>query len=208
MKKNTNIYIYVFKILLILGLFCKPLISYADELNDNSIITYMNVSYDINKNNSRTTIMPYKKMISDGNNLGAYTTIYTPNLTINKVIELSLTKVGCEYNQNLRESNNIYDCSSFVRRMYQQITGVYIGLNTYEISNNLWKYQVDFNNLEPGDLLWKNGHIAMYLGGPNKNIIHAAGVKYGVIIEGMYSRNIGFTNAFRPINYINDIKNK
>lgn len=205
MKKN-NFILHIFFIIFFINIF--NIKSYASPKNDNieNIVNYMNIATNINKGDSKTTIIPYKKVITDGKNLDTATTIYTKNLTVNKVIELALTKVGCRYSQPLRESKDIYDCSSFVRRMYQQITGVYIGLNTDEISSNLWKYQIKFDELEPGDLLWKKGHIAMYLGGPNKNILHAAGVNYGVIIEGMYSRDIGFTNAFRPIDYINNIK--
>lgn len=166
-----------------------------------NVLSYLDASLSIESNSS--TIIAGKKVICDEmtGELEEVSTVYSNNLLINKVIAYAMTKEGCEYNQAFRESYNIFDCSSFVRRMYMEYSGVYIGNTSDDIANTLWNYQVPLNKIEPGDLLWHRGHIALYIG--NGQIIHAAGRKYGVIVADVGN---SFTNAFRPIDYIKEIK--
>ena len=166
----------------------------ADNIKE--IIEYTELSNSIS---SDSTIIPYKQIYetTDGN-LDIASTIYSKDSWINEVIELALSKEGCEYNQDRREAEDIYDCSSFVRRMYMEVTGVYIGNTTDDIHRVLYDFEVPKDSLEVGDLLWVQGHIAMYIG--NNQIIHAKGTQYGVIIEDLNINN--FTKAFRPIDYI------
>lgn len=163
------------------------------------MVSYINVSNSIEQSN--TTIIPFVQIIDDKNILEKVTTIYSKNPTINKVIELSVTKIGIPYSQPYRELKNYYDCSSFVRRMYQEVSGVYIGLNTYEIATNLRNYEISFDDLQIGDLLWQNGHIAMYYG--DGLVIHSSGSINGVGIESMHRKGLHFSKAFRVIDYIN-----
>ncbi len=166
-----------------------------------NVLSYLDASLSIESNTS--TIIAGKKVICDDmtGTLEEVSTVYSNNLLINKVIAYALTKEGCEYNQAFRESYNIFDCSSFVRRMYMEYSGVYLGNTSEDIKDTLWNYQVPMSQIEPGDLLWHKGHIALYIG--NGQIIHAAGRKKGVIIADV---NSSFTHAFRPIEYIKEIK--
>ena len=167
--------------------------------NVGNMVSYINVSNSIEQ--SKTTILPFVQIIDDENILEKVTTIYSKNPTINRVIELSVTKIGVPYSQLYRELENYYDCSSFVRRMYQEVSGVYIGLNTYEIANNLRNYEVSFSDLQIGDLLWQKGHIAMYYG--DGLVIHSSSSINGVGIESMHRKGLNFSKAFRVIDYIN-----
>lgn len=166
-----------------------------------SVLSYLDASLSIESNTS--TIIAGKKVICDDitGTLEEVSTVYSTNLLVNKVIAYALTKEGCEYNQAFREAYNIFDCSSFVRRMYMEYSGVYLGNTSEDIANKLWNYQVPMNAIEPGDLLWHRGHIALYIG--NGQIIHAAGRRQGVVIANVYG---SFTNAFRPIDYIKEVK--
>lgn len=167
------------------------------------LIKYATVSYSINEKNTSSQLVPERNIVVDRKtgSLSSIDTSYSNNALINRVIELAVSKVGCEYSQARRESEDIFDCSSFVRRMYLQYTGVYIGSTTRDISANLADYEVSLDNLQPGDILYQYGHMGMYIG--NDKYVHAAGVKSGVIISS-YSKDSKFTNAFRAINYIKD----
>lgn len=71
------------------------------------------------------------------------------------------------YSQNNRFGEFQFDCSSFVQRLYRQffpeITDVPMQTTSYGT-----KYQVNaemaLENLRPGDVLWRNGHVGLYIG--------------------------------------------
>lgn len=175
-------------------------LSIAQGIED--VLSYLDASLSIEENSS--TIIAGKKVICDEitGELEEVSCVYSTNLLVNKVIAYALTKEGCQYSQTFREAKNIFDCSSFVRRMYQEYSGVYIGCTSSDIAQNLSAYEVPLSELEPGDLLYHPGHIVLYIG--NEQVIHAANAKKGVIISSMYYTK--FTKAFRPIDYIKDIK--
>ena len=174
---------------------------YANE-SVNDFIDFININSSIEV--SESTIVPYHQIVEEGNKLEVVSTIYSRDSWVNEVIELGMTKIGCEYSQAQREHPKKYDCSSFVRRMYEEVTGVYIGGTSSNIANNLKKYEISFDELQPGDLMWLEGHIAMYIG--EGEIIHSTSAKgkNGVCVEPAFGR-IKFTKAFRAIDYIRDL---
>lgn len=112
-----------------------------------------------------------------------------------QVAEIAYTKIGCAYSQAQRYETNIYDCSSFVSRLYKECG--------YDVSNNgddtaageaLFCANnnciVSVDELEPGDLIFYGGddngrylgihHVAIYVGDGLQ--IEARGVDYGVTI--------------------------
>ena len=171
---------------------------YANE-NINDFIDFININSSIEV--SKSTIIPYHQIVEKRDKLEVVSTIYSRDSWVDEVIELSITKIGCEYSQAQREHPKKYDCSSFVRRMYEEVTGVYIGSTAGAIVNNLKDYEVSFDELQPGDLMWLYGHIAMYVG--DGQIIHASSSR-GVRFEKAFGV-INFTNAYRPIDYIRDL---
>lgn len=119
-----------------------------------------------------------------------------------------------QYNQGHRTKNGYqgsspyeghlwFDCSSFATFVYDYVLG--LGL---QASNNNWPYtttsfandtinfselpSINVEFLQPGDLLWRKGHVAIYIG--NGQIAEASMSTKGLIIS-----NIGtsFTRAFR-----------
>lgn len=108
-----------------------------------------------------------------------------------------------QYSQPFRESEYYYDCSSYVSRLYTQCFGISrldsgtAGRGTDNIKANCKsKYNVvSMTDLQPGDILWTDGHVALYIG--NNQIAEAQGDDTGILI-GTYKQN-RFTEAYRVI---------
>ena len=114
--------------------------------------------------------------------VGKGSTATAENEIARKVIDIALSKVGCEYTQEAgrRTGPNSFDCSGLMYYAFQQVgitipetTSYYSNYNQYKLSNN--------KNAAPGDILWRSGHVAMYLG--NGNIVEAKGKDYGVCVS-------------------------
>lgn len=113
-----------------------------------------------------------------------------------QVVSLAVTKVGCRYSQAERFKPNVYDCSSFVYRMYKEF-GIDISYQGMSTAAGIAKGFVENrkviiqNQLQPGDLIFyssaRNGrylnitHVAMYIG--NGQRVHAKGTRWGVVID-------------------------
>ena len=108
-----------------------------------------------------------------------------------------------QYNQNLRDTEFYYDCSSLVSRLYLQYFNIprldYSGnaphgteniYNTCMANNN----EVPMTDLKPGDILWTPGHAALYIG--NGQTAEAFNSNDGIGIGSVGNR---FTKAFRVI---------
>ena len=76
------------------------------------------------------------------------------------------------------------DCSRFVQNVMREM-GVSISRTTHTQKNE--GQSVNFNNMQPGDCIYYNGHVVMYIG--NGNIIHASSTKGQVVEQGIYDRN-------------------
>lgn len=122
---------------------------------------------------------------------------------IEDVVALAKSKIGCKYVQSVegRNGDNTFDTSGFVRYLYLQTTGVDIGLWTGQQEEVLKNYQVSMDNLQPGDLLFGTGHVALYIG--DGKIIHASNTKAypegGVKENKVYKQ---LNRAYRPIDFI------
>jgi 3D (Asp-Asp-Asp) domain-containing protein len=116
------------------------------------------------------------------------------------VANMALTKVGCQYSQDLRYEEGYYDCSSLVLRLYREF-----GIELPYIASTQGEYivqhglEVTVDELEPGDLIFysyeNNGqyrnisHVAIYIG--NGRMVHAANTKRGVVNDPLIPSNIG-----------------
>ena len=72
------------------------------------------------------------------------------------------------------------DCSRFVQNVMREM-GVSISRTTHTQKNE--GQSVNFNNMQPGDCIYYNGHVVMYIG--NGNIIHASSTKGQVVEQGI-----------------------
>ena len=106
------------------------------------------------------------------------------------------------YSQNQRLSANGYDCSSLVYRTLKEagFNVPYIG-DTSSMPSELPKlgfkqYKFNPNDLQYGDILWRDGHVAYYIG--NNQTVEAMGQDYGVRKGSIFNRK--FTHYFRAAN--------
>ncbi|KAL9644810.1 hypothetical protein ABK040_009268 [Willaertia magna] len=104
------------------------------------------------------------------------------------------SKVGGCYSQAQRMGNPCYDCSSLVYLAYKQ-AGKNFPTNTREYPGNT--RDVTGQSLQIGDILWKQGHVGMYVG--NNQVVNAENPNSGIKIRDLdwYKRYIGFTKVYR-----------
>lgn len=153
---------------------------------------------------------------------------------IDKVIELAEGKIGLQYvwggkgeimtEERLDElisyygdtyyplsrityiGSQAFDCSGLTYWTYKEITGIEIGYSTFDQEDILQEYEVDKEDLQPGDLIYTPGHVVLYKG---KGEIINAYNKYIYPIGGVKSGNLHLSNdsvIYRPIDYINSLK--
>lgn len=82
------------------------------------------------------------------------------------------------YSQANRYGEFQYDCSSFIQRLYQQFFGIEMPSTTFDYVNYsqfLIGYP-DSVELQPGDVLYKDEHVEMYLGNGYRVGAHTDGV--------------------------------
>ena len=78
------------------------------------------------------------------------------------------------------------DCSKFVQNVMREM-GVSISRSTHTQKNE--GQSVNFNNMQPGDCIYYDGHVVMFIG--NGSIIHASSSKGQVVEQGIYdTKNI------------------
>ena len=159
----------------------------------------------------------------------------TNSAIINEVISIAKDRIGLEYvwggkgeimtTERLSELKKIYgskyyplgkehyigqqafDCSGLTYYAYEKATGVKIGYSTVEQKKILKDYKVDLNNLQPGDLVFTPGHVVLYTG--KGKIVNAASKKAypnGGVKEGEIKLDVKDCEAYRPIDYINDVR--
>lgn len=84
-----------------------------------------------------------------------------------RFIDAALEMEGFRYSQSSRMSKGFADCSSLVLRamINSGVTESKSNLTTRSISSDSRFYEISKSELEPGDILWRSGHIAIYMGG-------------------------------------------
>ena len=79
-----------------------------------------------------------------------------------------LSKTGCPYVWGSTGPNS-FDCSGFTQWVYRQ-NGIYIPRTSSE-QKAAAKKVVSLSELEVGDILWRSGHVGIYIG--NGQYVHA-----------------------------------
>lgn len=80
------------------------------------------------------------------------------------------------------------DCSGFVKGVFKHVIGVNLPHGTHELyrRKDLWD-PVSEKNLQPGDVIMYKRHVGIYTG-KGKEIIHAKGTGYGILIDKNYNK--------------------
>ncbi len=94
-----------------------------------------------------------------------------------------------------------YDCSSFTYHSWKEATGIKIGSSSKSQNNTLsgeCSVGNDNKNRIPGDILWRSGHVAIYIG--NGRALDAGGGKYPHKLRKVTEKTdlSEFTKTFRP----------
>jgi cell wall-associated NlpC family hydrolase len=107
----------------------------------------------------------------------------------------AIAQVGKTYSQPNRFGANSFDCSSLVKRAYESI-GKKMPNTTRDYATS--GIPVVTEPLKAGDVLWKNGHVGMYVG--NGKVVSAENSRNGVQERSLdyYTRNFGYTKVYRP----------
>ena len=105
------------------------------------------------------------------------------------VVAAAYSKLGCPYVWGA-SGPDTFDCSGLVMWCYRQ-AGVY--LDHYSGSQKESGAVIPVSQAQPGDILWKSGHVGIYIG--NGQYIHAP--RTGDVVK--IASNVGrFTCAVRP----------
>ena len=110
------------------------------------------------------------------------------------VIEKARRYIGSPYKFGANGNNpgEYMDCSKFVQNVMRDM-GISISRSTQTQKNE--GQSVNFNNIQPGDCIYYNGHVVMYIG--NGKIIHAS--PKGVVECNLYDKvNIITIRRFLP----------
>jgi len=90
---------------------------------------------------------------------------------------VALSKVGSSYVSGGAGPNS-FDCSGLVQWAFAQ-TGVSVSRTATTQGKN--GTPVSWDNIQPGDLVWNYGHIAIYIG--DGLVVHAANPARGVVVD-------------------------
>lgn len=114
---------------------------------------------------------------SKSSSSSAGTTQSAPSLPTNaSVLDYAYSKIGCPYVWGAKGPNS-FDCSGFVAWCYRQI-----GMNLPSYTESLYataKARFAPSEAQPGDVLYKPGHVGISTGGIN--CVEAMGSRWGVV---------------------------
>ena len=105
------------------------------------------------------------------------------------------------YSQSNRYGAYQYDCSSFVARLYQQFFGINMPSTTDDYANFSQYYVGTYGavELKPGDVLYRSGHVELYIGNGNRAGAHSSKLAISEQISVKSSAG-NFTSVYRFIN--------
>ena len=82
------------------------------------------------------------------------------------------------YSQTNRYGEFQYDCSSFVARLYYKFFKIVTPNSTREYGSNYRVGPTSSVSLQPGDVLWRRGHVIIYIGNGVYVAAHGCEGKY------------------------------
>jgi cell wall-associated NlpC family hydrolase len=118
----------------------------------------------------------------------------TADVAHQRAIMAGLTQIGVPYKENATSESIAFDCSGFVQFAWSSA-----GFVLPHGSNSQYAYsrRVTFKNAQAGDLMWRPGHVSMYLG-VDGAILQTARTGRSVELHNMDSRILGWTRFADP----------
>lgn len=83
-------------------------------------------------------------------------------------LEYAKNAIGATYSRDKRNSTGFYDCSSLIMRSFQasgQLPKSGYNLTSRSIHTDKNFVEINKSQLQPGDVMWSEGHVAFYMGG-------------------------------------------
>ncbi len=93
-----------------------------------------------------------------------------------------------------------YDCSAFTRLLYSTYLGINLPRTSGEQANFMSKYRISVSEAQPGDLLWKDGHVGICYG--NGQSVEASNARSGILFQNIISMK--YTRAYSLSRYFAD----
>lgn len=107
----------------------------------------------------------------------------------NSVLSAAYSRLGCPYVWGA-DGPNSFDCSGFVKWCYSRVG---ISLPHSSSAQKNAGTQISISQAQPGDILWKSGHVGIYIG--NGQYIHAP--RTGDVVKISSVSGSGFVCAVR-----------
>lgn len=101
------------------------------------------------------------------------------------------------YSQANRMGKYSYDCSSFCARLYKEFFDINIPSTTSVYGSKGYKGLVGSVELQPGDILWRSGHVELYIGNNKRAGAHMHYASHPKDDISIKSGTEGFTKVYR-----------
>ena len=122
-------------------------------------------------------------------------TLNTTNQTRINIVKTALSNLGDEYTYGMNGPDE-FDCSGFVNYVFSQ-AGISVPRQSGAIC--AMAGQISIEDLRPGDIVGRNGHVGVYIGGGV--FVHSSETSTGVVSEyvDVYNAQNGFTNYINAV---------
>jgi hypothetical protein len=118
----------------------------------------------------------------------------TADVAHQRALMAGLTQIGVPYKENAAAESGAFDCSGFVQFSWSSAGFVLPRGSNFQYANSR---RVTFKNAQAGDIMWRPGHVSMYLG-VDGAILQAGRTGRSVELHNMDSRILGWTRFADP----------
>ena len=118
----------------------------------------------------------------------------TADVAHQRAIMAGLTQIGVPYKENATAESGAFDCSGFVQFSWSSAGFVLPRGSNFQYANSR---RVPIKNAQAGDIMWRPGHVSMYLG-VDGAILQAGRTGRSVELHNMDSRILGWTRFADP----------
>ncbi len=143
----------------------KSYLASAIDNKDGDLTSKVEIS-SIDTSSAGTKTVTYTVTDSEGNKAQATLKVNVSSMG-SKILSVAATKLGVPYVWGATGPNS-FDCSGFTQWVYNQVG---ISIPRTSSSQMAAGTKVSVSQARPGDLLWRDGHIAIFVGGDT--YIHA-----------------------------------
>lgn len=143
----------------------KSYLTSATDNKDGDLTGKVEIS-SIDTSTAGTKTVTYTVTDSEGNKAQATLKVKVSSMG-SKILAVAATKLGTPYVWGATGPNS-FDCSGFTQWVYRQVGISIPRTSSAQMSAGT---KVSVSQARPGDLLWRSGHIAIYVGG--NTYIHA-----------------------------------